>query len=66
MEDRRRDAILALKDDTLRLTTAAGEETMAGTPAEPLALTALRDALDHWRRGAAAASASTTACARCA
>jgi len=47
-----RDAILALKDDTLRLTTAAGEETMAGTPAEPLALTALRDALDHWRRGA--------------
>ena len=46
-----RDAILALKDDTLRLTTAAGEETTSGAPAEPLALTALRDALDHWRRG---------------
>jgi predicted dehydrogenase len=46
-----RDAILALKDDTLRLTTAAGEETTSGAAAEPLALTALRDALDHWRRG---------------
>jgi hypothetical protein len=33
--------------------TAAGEETMPGEPAEPVALTALRDALDHWRRGAA-------------
>src|SRR5262245_20623730 len=46
-----RDAILALKDGTLRLTTAEGEETTAGEPAEPIALTALRDALDHWRRG---------------
>ena len=46
-----RDAILALKDGTLRLTTADGEETAAGEPAEPIALTALRDALDHWRRG---------------
>jgi predicted dehydrogenase len=46
-----RDAILALKDGTLRLTTAEGEETAAGEPAEPIALTALRDALDHWRRG---------------
>ena len=46
-----RDAILTLKDDTIRLTTAAGEESTSGTPAEPLALTALRDALDHWRRG---------------
>lgn len=48
-----RDAILTLKDDTLRLTTAAGEETAPGAPAEPIALTALRDALDHWRRGEA-------------
>jgi predicted dehydrogenase len=46
-----RDAILALKDGTLRLTTAEGEETAAGEPAEPIALIALRDALDHWRRG---------------
>jgi len=46
-----RDAILVLKDDTLRLTTTDGEETTIGTPAEPTALTALRDALDHWRRG---------------
>ena len=29
----------------------AGEETASGAPAEPIALTALRDALDHWRRG---------------
>jgi len=47
-----RDAILILKDDTLRLTTAAGEETTSGAPSEPIALTALRDALDYWRRGA--------------
>jgi len=46
-----RDAIMVLKDDTIRLTTAAGDETTPGAPAEPLALTALRDALDHWRRG---------------
>jgi len=46
-----RDAILLLKDGTLRLTTTEGEETAAGEPAEPIALTALRDALDHWRRG---------------
>src|SRR2546422_5551879 len=46
-----RDAILTLKDDTLRLTTATGEETAPGAPAEPIALTALRDALEHWRRG---------------
>jgi predicted dehydrogenase len=46
-----REAILALKDGTLRLTTAEGEETAAAEPAEPIALTALRDALDHWRRG---------------
>jgi hypothetical protein len=46
-----RDAILSLKDGILRLITAAGEETAAGEPAEPIALTALRDALDHWRRG---------------
>ena len=47
-----RDAILILRDGTLRLTTAGGEEVTAGEPGEPLALAALRDALDHWRRGA--------------
>jgi hypothetical protein len=31
--------------------TAKGDETMPGEPSEPLALTALRDALDHFRRG---------------
>ena len=46
-----RDAILLLRDGTIRLTTADGEEVAAGEPTEPLALTALRDALDHWRRG---------------
>jgi predicted dehydrogenase len=46
-----RDAILRLTDGTLRLITAGGEETTAGEAAEPLARTALRDALDHWRRG---------------
>lgn len=47
-----RDAILALRDGSIRLTTAAGDETMSGQPEEPLALTALRTTLDHWRRGA--------------
>jgi len=47
-----RDAILILRDGTIRLTTASGEEATPGEPEEPLALTALRDALDHWRRGA--------------
>lgn len=47
-----RDAILRLTDGTLRLTMAAGEETMPGQPEQPLALTALRATLDHWRRGA--------------
>jgi predicted dehydrogenase len=47
-----RDAILVgYHDDTLRLITAAGEETMAAPPAAPLYPTAVRDILDHWRRG---------------
>jgi predicted dehydrogenase len=48
-----RKAILVLKDGILRLITASGVETMSGQPEEPPALTALRDALDHWQRGAA-------------
>lgn len=47
-----RDAILTVKDGIMRLTTASGEETMAGEPREPVALTAVRDALDHFQRGA--------------
>src|SRR5262249_9686753 len=46
-----RDAILILENGTMRLTTATGDETTPGEPREPLALTALRDALDHFRRG---------------
>lgn len=47
-----RDAILMTKGDTMWLMTAAGDETSPGEPDEPIARTALRDALDHWRRGA--------------
>jgi predicted dehydrogenase len=47
-----RDAILLLSADSMHLVTAQGEERMPGEPAEPLARRALRDALDHWRRGA--------------
>jgi predicted dehydrogenase len=46
-------AILALQDGVIRLMTASGIETMSGQPQEPPALTALRDALEHWQRGAA-------------
>ena len=47
-----RDAILSVRDDVLRLVTSASEETAPAPLPEPIALTALRDALDHWRRGA--------------
>jgi len=47
-----RDALLIARDGTLRLQTARGEETSPGEPPEPIARTALRDALEHWRRGA--------------
>ncbi len=46
-----RDAIFTLRDGVVRLVTADGAEITSGEPAEPLALMALRDALDHWRRG---------------
>ncbi len=48
-----RDAILVLKDDTIRLITASGEETMPGEPAEPLYSMVVRDTLDRWQRGEA-------------
>jgi predicted dehydrogenase len=49
-----RDAILTLKDGVLKLATAAGDETLPDGGTTPLAFTAVRDALDHWRNGAAA------------
>jgi predicted dehydrogenase len=48
-----RDAILTMKDGVTKLTTAAGDETLPGADATGLYFTALRDALDHWQRGAA-------------
>jgi predicted dehydrogenase len=48
-----RDAILvSYHDDLLRCITAGGEETTSAPPAAPLYPTAVRDILDHWRRGA--------------
>ncbi len=48
-----RDAILTLKDGILRLATASGDETMPGADIVAPYFMAVRDALDHWRRGAA-------------
>ena len=48
-----RDAILALKDGILRLATASGDETTPSADLVAPYFTAVRDALDHWRRGAA-------------
>ena len=47
-----RDALLVLTGDTIRLVTAGGEETSSGALVEPLARVAVRDALDHFKRGA--------------
>ena len=46
-----RDAILVLKDGTIRLLTASGEETMPGEPETPPYMTVTRDTLDCWQRG---------------
>ena len=49
-----RDGIFLVGDGQARLITGQREEeSLAGEPDEPTARTALRDALDHWRRGAA-------------
>jgi predicted dehydrogenase len=48
-----RDAILTLKDGILKLATAAGDETLPSGNITTPYFTAVRDALDHWRRGAA-------------
>jgi predicted dehydrogenase len=47
-----RDAILTMKDGVLKLTSADGDETFPGTDVTAPYFTALRDALDHWQRGA--------------
>jgi len=46
-----RDAILTMKDGIMKLATAAGDETFAGADVTGPYFVALRDALDHWRRG---------------
>jgi predicted dehydrogenase len=47
-----RDAILTMKDGVLKLVTAAGDETFAGSDVTAPYFAAVRDALDQWRRGA--------------
>src|SRR5215813_11553919 len=46
-----RDAILTMKDGIMKLATADGDETLPGTDVTAPYFVALRDALDHWRRG---------------
>ncbi|HUC67782.1 MAG TPA: Gfo/Idh/MocA family oxidoreductase [Stellaceae bacterium] len=47
-----RDAILTMKDGIMKLATAEGDETLAGADITAPYFTVVRDALDHWRRGA--------------
>ena len=47
-----RDAILTMKDGIMKLATAEGDETLPGTDVTVPYFTAVRDALDHWQRGA--------------
>ena len=42
-----------MKDGVMKLATAQGDETLPGTNVTGPYFTAVRDALDHWRRGAA-------------
>ena len=46
-----RDALLVQRDGSLRCTTAAGEQALAGQLAEPLPVVAVRDALARWQNG---------------
>jgi predicted dehydrogenase len=48
-----RDGILTLKDGVLKLAGATGDEVEKGTEIETPYFTAIRDALEAWRRGAA-------------
>ncbi len=47
-----RDAILTVKDGLMKLATARGDEITKGTEIETPYFTAVRDALDAWKRGA--------------
>jgi predicted dehydrogenase len=47
-----RDAILTMKDGTVKLATAKGDEALPGAELTAPYFTAVRDALDHWQRGA--------------
>ena len=47
-----RDAILTMKDGIMKLATAQGDETLPGADVTAPYFIAVRDALDHWRRGA--------------
>jgi predicted dehydrogenase len=47
-----RDAILTMKDGIMKLATAEGDEMLPGADVTTPYFTAVRDALDHWRRGA--------------
>jgi len=47
-----RDGILTMKDGVLKLATSGGDETLPGTDVTAPYFTTLRDALDHWQRGA--------------
>ena len=47
-----RDAILTMKDGIMKLATAGGDETFPGADVTAPYFIAVRDALDHWRRGA--------------
>ena len=46
-----RDALLTLREGSLRCTTAAGDHELAASSPEPLSAVALRDALQRWRSG---------------
>ena len=47
-----RDAILTMKDGVMKLSTAEGDETFPGADVTAPYFIAVRDALDHWKRGA--------------
>ena len=46
-----RDALLTLREGTLRCTTATGDQELAGQPPDPLPQIAIRDALARWQCG---------------
>jgi predicted dehydrogenase len=48
-----RDAILTMKDGIMKLATADGDEVLPAAEVAAPYFTAVRDALDHWRRGVA-------------